>query len=296
MKKLVTFLSIFLVIGAGAVFFIIWDQQSNTPTIPATQIEETTENQEQDSDENSEEAITEEEVENGENMTNQFVDIISEAVQKTIRFFSKETHIVAIGDSLTQGVGDETKQGGYVGILDESINESEQHVTFENYGKRGNRSDQLLKRLDEAEITSSLSEADIILITIGANDIMQVFKENITNLQLDDFMNERTKYEERLNQIVAKLHDVNDHALIYFIGFYNPFNSYFQDIEELSLIVDEWNRTTEMVSNNHDNITFIPTVDLFEGTSEDLLAEDNFHPNYNGYQRIAKRVLDYVTD
>jgi len=29
---------------------------------------------------------------------------------------------------------------------------------------------------------------------------------------------------------------------------------------------------------------------------EELFAEDNFHPNDEGYRRIAQRVLDYLTD
>src|SRR5699024_6357654 len=111
-------------------------------------------------------------------------DYLTEKIQKAINLlFQRPIHVVAIGDSLTQGVGDETDNGGYVGILEDRLNSPENpRVTFTNLGKRGNRTDQLLQRLEEEDIQSDIEEADIILLTIGANDVMQVFQRNITNL------------------------------------------------------------------------------------------------------------------
>src|SRR5699024_3559851 len=62
-------------------------------------------------------------------------------------FAQKDTHVVAIGDSLTQGVGDATNSGGYVGILDDVVNDDIQTATFDNFGHAGDRTDQLLKRM-----------------------------------------------------------------------------------------------------------------------------------------------------
>lgn len=233
-----------------------------------------------------------------ERMTEQFKDFITDAVQSTIDFFrNKDIRFLAIGDSLTQGIGDETDQGGYVGILDRTIHASEQRmeVTFDNFGKRGNRTDQLLARLDEQDIQQSMIEADIILITIGANDIMEVFKQNFTNLTIEPFQEERHHFEQRLHQIFTKIRDTNKHAHIYLLGIYNPFAQYFQEIEELEIIVNEWNRTSSMIANQFNHATFIPIKDLFENTNVNLFADDNFHPNRQGYERMAERVLDYLT-
>lgn len=208
---------------------------------------------------------------------------------------NNETHIVAIGDSLTQGVGDETDGGGYVGILDRSINEYAPIAEIDNLGKRGNRSDQLLHRLDDEEITASIQDANMILITIGANDIMQVAKENILNLELNDFIEERVHYEQRLHQILDHIKNLNQTANIYLIGFYNPFEQYFRDIKELNMIVDAYNQTGIDIAKQEKNVMFIPIIDLFRDPNAELFAEDNFHPNYQGYRRIAERVLEYIT-
>lgn len=214
--------------------------------------------------------------------------------QPVIKYFSEPVYITAIGDSLTQGIGDETKQGGYVGVLEQMFNKRKSTGTFDNFGKRGNRSDQLLKRLNEPAINSSIQRANIVLITIGANDIMQVLKENITNLEMDDFTTERQNYENRLVKIIGKIKRINPATDIYLLGFYNPFARYFKDIQELEIIAKDWNTTGENVTKKIDHTYFIPMMDLFDNTAKEVFADDNFHPNHLGYQLIAERVLEYI--
>src|SRR5699024_5402039 len=230
-------------------------------------------------------------------ITKKVSDMISDAIKNAAAYFAnKESHVVAIGDSLTEGVGDETNNGGYVGIIDDIVNEKKQVATFDNFGKRGNRSEQMLERMEYPDIDSALRDADVILITIGANDIMKIVRENITNLQIEAFKREREKYEERLRDIFDGMVERNDHADIYLLGFYNPFKRYFK-IRELDTIVNEWNKTGKDLSHEYDQISFIPTKDLFDDAEEDeeLFAEDNYHPNIKGYQKMAKRVLEYVS-
>lgn len=276
---------------AGLILYTTGESDSNltkTDSVP----DESTESEWKESAENE----TETEEENVEQEQRTFPELITEAVQSTVDFFTnQETHIVAIGDSLTQGVGDETEQNGYVGILDRTINANQQIAQIDNYGKRGNRTDQLLLRLENNEIANDIRDSDIVLITIGANDIMKVAKDNITDLVMEDFVFERKGYEERMRQIFDEIHRLNPNTEIYLIGFYNPFEQYFQDIKELDLIVETWNAAGKAITDNYDNVTYIPTEDLFKDSTEDLFSEDNFHPNYEGYYRIAERVLEYIT-
>lgn len=232
-----------------------------------------------------------------EEVTAQIKSILGGTIQSAVRYFTdNKAYVVAVGDSLTQGVGDTNDEGGYVGILDNTINQKNHLVDFDNYGKRGNRTDQLLKRLDKHEISDSIKDADIVTITIGANDIMKVLKENITNLSYEDFREEQINYEKRLHDIFDKINNLNPDAEIYLIGLYNPYEKYFPDIPELGAIVKDWNTTGEKVTNEYENTTFIPIIDLFRKADETLLAEDNFHPNTRGYKRMAKRVLGYLTE
>lgn len=223
-------------------------------------------------------------------------DKVREVLEVALDFLKKDQQIVAIGDSLTEGIGDETENGGYVGILNNTFEDNKLNITVENFGKRGNRTDQLLKRLEKENIASAINEADMVLITIGANDIMNVFKSNFMNVTMEPFQEERVKYMERLRAIFNKINDLNPDTQIYLIGFYNPFERHFGEIKELGMIVDNWNEAGLSVSEEYENARFIPTIDLFNNSTIDLLAEDEFHPNISGYKLMAQRVLDYLKE
>ncbi|UOQ95234.1 SGNH/GDSL hydrolase family protein [Halobacillus shinanisalinarum] len=212
-------------------------------------------------------------------------------------FVHEDLKIVAIGDSLTQGVGDRTDNGGYVGILEETINSNEDsgNINIENFGKRGNRTDQLLDRMEKEEMASSIEEADIVLITIGANDVMKVIKSNFTSLNYEDFAAEQAGYEKRLHQIIERIKELNSDAPIYLIGLYNPFAEYFNNVPQLTQIMNEWNRIGKEVISEYDQATFIPIKDIFAGREEELLwKQDHFHPNEKGYKQMAKQILEVI--
>lgn len=299
MKKKLYIIAVIAFVLVGGVFLFYINQPK--VDLEDVQLEEEVSTPDEDEEDHHTETIedeTETEDEgNGEAAQPALSGPLTEAVQATVGFFTGRTlHIVAIGDSLTQGVGDSQGQGGYVGLLERSINAEEELVTIENLGKRGNRSDQLLARMDEPEVEAAIDEADIILVTVGANDVMRVLRENITDLQIQYFLHENGLYEERLYEISSRLEEMNPRSEIYLLGFFNPFDKYFQDIPELNTIVNKWNETGMKVADDFDSMTFIPIEDLFEDHNEELFAEDNFHPNDEGYRRIAQRVLDYLTD
>ncbi|MBM7601136.1 lysophospholipase L1-like esterase/uncharacterized protein YxeA [Virgibacillus halotolerans] len=297
MKKIVIYVALLLLVIGIAIIFII-NQPGTTPDKPLDQAENKPEKTEQameaDKPKKDKETAKDDDTEK-----RQISDVLSDAVQGTVDYFSnKETHVTAVGDSLTQGVGDSQGEGGYVGILDRTVNEKSQLVHFDNYGVRGNRTDQLLNRLDDEAVSSAIKDSDIVLITIGANDIMKVVKENITDLSFKDFVKERVGYEQRLRDIFNKIQELNPNTEIYLIGFYNPFGKYFEDIDELDTIVKEWNNIGTAITADYEGATFIPIDDLFSDpdTDEELFADDNFHPNDLGYKRMAKRVLSYLTN
>jgi lysophospholipase L1-like esterase len=150
--------------------------------------------------------------------------------------------------------------------------------------------------LEKKEIITSIEEANIVLITIGANDIMNVVKNNWTYLHLEPFQKERVEYIKRLTSIFTKINEINPDVEIYLIGFYNPLEQYFGEIEQLGMIMDNWNEAGMSVTDEFENVNYIPIYDLFTSPNVDLLAEDHFHPNIKGYKLIAERVLDYLQE
>ncbi|HRM23563.1 MAG: SGNH/GDSL hydrolase family protein [Enterococcus aquimarinus] len=226
------------------------------------------------------------------------------AVKNNIRF-------VAIGDSLTKGVGDETASGGYVPLVASTLEEafSINSIEIENYGVAGDRSTQILKRINEQqEIQDDIASAEIISVTVGGNDLMKVIQNNILGLSVEKFEKPGEKYQANLTKLLTTIRQLNSTAPIYILGIYNPYYIYFPEITEMQTIIDQWNTRTQAVVEQEERMYFVPINDLIyqgiisdEEASEvpdaDTLNElrnnaiyegDNFHPNYNGYQLIAK--------
>lgn len=282
----------------GVVLLLLWPENDNEQPFP---INKAPQNEIVSEDDSSSTNNEEENTNDGEEktITEEFKEVFASVIDGAKGLFIRQDlEIVAIGDSLTQGVGDESDNGGYVGILERSLkdNETVQDIEIANYGKRGNRTDQLLKRLNKKEISQSIEGADIILITIGANDIMEIVRDNFTNLNYDDFVKEQTKYQTRLESIFDTIQVKNSDANIYLIGLFNPFKQYFSHIPELENIVRDWNDIGREVTSDYDNVSFIPVKDIFEDVTKDLYYEDNFHPNYTGYKLIAERVFEYIKE
>ena len=214
--------------------------------------------------------------------------------------------LVAIGDSLTEGVGDDTHNGGYVPLLASGLDDVCHFRSIEtfNYGKSGNRTTQVTARIQESkEIQNGLKNADAIVITIGANDLLKVAKDNIfKNLSVETFTKPRDEYIKNITTMYQEIRKYNPTCPIYQLGIYNPFYYNFKDITELQSIIDLWNQTTMEFVEKEKNVHFVPINDLIYQGNEDgekqsdvnnLLSEaDSFHPNNTGYQIIANTFRD----
>ena len=223
---------------------------------------------------------------------------------------------VALGDSLTQGVGDTTNQGGFVPLVAQSLtNEEGYQVDVKNFGVAGNTSSQILKRMKEqAEIADALSKADLMTLTVGGNDLRKVILDNITSLKISTFKKPSVAYSKRLVEIIELARKDNPDLPIYVLGIYNPFYLNFPEMTDMQTIVDNWNQTTQDTIAKFDKVYFVPINDLLyqgidgqEGivqTSGDekkiindaLYQEDNFHPNNTGYEIMKRAVLEKIRE
>lgn len=219
-----------------------------------------------------------------------------------------DMNLVAIGDSLTEGIGDDNQQGGYVPLLASGLDDVCHFKSMEvlNYGKSGNRTTQVTARIQQSkDIQEGLKKADAIVITIGANDLLKVAKDNIfKNLSSDTFVQPREDYLNHIKEMYQEIRKYNPHCPIYQMGIYNPFYYNFKDIVELQTIIDMWNETTKEFVSQEGNTQFVPINDqIYQGMGEvkqgtnmnNLLSEaDSFHPNHTGYQIIANTFRDYM--
>ncbi|WHY79623.1 SGNH/GDSL hydrolase family protein [Neobacillus sp. WH10] len=205
----------------------------------------------------------------------------------------KGLNIVALGDSLTRGTGDESGKG-YVGVLTDEIKEkTKQPVQLTNLGINGQRSDQLREQVQETEVGRQIQKADMVLVTIGGNDLFRG-GQGLADLKAEDIAAIEKKYLDNLNFIFNQIRKNNSDANVFFIGLYNPFIELDQG-KEISKVIRHWNYDSAEVSAVYPKIVFVPTFDLFELKVNDYLYSDKFHPNSKGYRLIAERVASLLT-
>ena len=221
---------------------------------------------------------------------------------------------VAIGDSLTKGVGDSTNQGGFVPLLAQSLtNETGLEFKAINYGVSGNTSGQILSRMQEKkEIRKDLKQAQLLTITVGGNDLRKAILEDTSNLDMDRFEKASKTYEKNLKQIIELARKDNPDLPVYVVGIYNPLYLNFPDLTELQTLVDQWNQRTEEILSAYQGVYFVPINDLlYKGidgksgvteselgketvTNDALYDEDSFHPNNTGYEIMKEAVLEKI--
>ncbi|MEO3944465.1 GDSL-type esterase/lipase family protein [Gorillibacterium sp. CAU 1737] len=217
---------------------------------------------------------------------------------------AKEIHILAVGDSLTRGLGDTTGKGGYVDRVKEGLKTKLDKDTFVwNFAISGSKTEDLLQQLEGSSqaIPEAARKANVILVSIGGNDLFQMgvtdpeAAANAGQLTLDYAAVEAQLPAafQRLEDSLTKLSQLNPNARIVYVMFYHPFLDY--DKERVgALLVQHWYAKAFEIANRLGNVTVVPTFDLFDQTPQKYLYTDHFHPNAEGYARIAERVLQAV--
>ncbi|WP_313469155.1 SGNH/GDSL hydrolase family protein [Carnobacterium sp.] len=239
---------------------------------------------------------------------NFFLNKTEQAKKQEQETMDQSVYLVAIGDSLTEGVGDSTQNGGYVPLVANQLRETTgiKEVTTKNYGVSGERSDQILKRIKQQEdVRSDLAKATVIVLTAGGNDLIQTFKREQLKINQDSFIEPKKKYQENLTAILTEFHSLNPKAQVYIFGIYNPYAYLFPEVTEMQEVLDSWNEETEQLAEK-EQATYLSLSKLFDlngqtapsdtigGSTDDqpannplLYEEDLFHPNDQGYELMA---------
>lgn len=202
--------------------------------------------------------------------------------------------LLSLGDSLTRGTGDINGRG-YVGVLREELREMFGPDTqVVNLGINGQTSDDLLQQVKQPKVQKFLQEARWITITIGSNDLNRK-SGGLFKIDKEGAQEGKIQYEKNMNQIFQSIREQNAEAPIFIFGLYNPFAD-LQNEGETSPLIREWNQTLQEVAGGFPQVIVVPTFDLFQLNTTAYLYTDHFHPNQEGYRRMAERLLPLLQD
>ena len=206
----------------------------------------------------------------------------------------EQLRIVALGDSLTKGTGD-LSGNGYIGYLRDKLEErtGEPNQLLNNLAVNGYHTGQLLDDLNKPSVAQTVAAANLIVFTIGGNDLFQYVRQEIglsaSALGAEELAASIPEPAEGLKRILRKLEEINPEATIVYVGLYNPFLDLDQT-RETSRAIARWNEHAYDAIYANPNMILVPTADLFERNLIAYLSSDHFHPNAAGYERIAERI------
>lgn len=224
--------------------------------------------------------------------------------------------LTAVGDSLTHGVGDDSNNGGYVGLIKNDLESTGNYrVTTSNFGVTGDTSSQIQKRVDkQPKLQAAVKKANIITVTVGGNDLMHVLQKHLLSLSDKDVATGSAQFQKRLGKLLKTFRQLNPKAPIYVFGIYNPFYVYFPKLTAMTTSVKTWNAGTQQTVNQFKQAYYVDIDSvLTKGTntqatdkktkaslaaamSDDsnsnplIFTEDHFHPNNAGYALMTSQL------
>lgn len=231
---------------------------------------------------------------------------------------------VAIGDSLTHGYGlADKKNDRFSAIVTENLNKAGDFYVEYNYGVDGLTTDGLLDMLEEGGI-GMISEADLITIDIGANDVLDSMNP-IIYATIENGSVTKEKYEQALSNYQSSLLSgyENTKAILEFIKeknpdcqiviatIYNPYRYIDLDIiiegEKTALsdftdsMMQDLNENIKALANEYDcrvadwYTAFAMTkLNVLNARYDEAVVNLDIHPNKEGYHLMATVVYEAI--
>ncbi|MCM3611079.1 GDSL-type esterase/lipase family protein [Planococcus sp. MERTA32b] len=185
--------------------------------------------------------------------------------------------IAIIGDSVAYGYG--TKEG-----IAKYLKESFPGSRVINLGINGLTSNGLVARLTSGFWDQHLSAADLVLINIGGNDLLQGFRKHGTAGLVRNFKAIRINYRKNLLEIYGKLRELNPEVLLVQNDLYNSMKKEHQYMGLTKLLYRRWNRSIGergVIISKTDKMGKNPGIWL-----------DGIHPNDEGYKMMHELLID----
>lgn len=198
-------------------------------------------------------------------------------------------HVVAIGDSLAYGAGDETGEGITGRLEDELRSRGVRAVETVNHGVNGAQTADVLARLQQQRFRKSIAQADAVVLSIGANDLFRSPHSREEMLRAPFAVAERIL--GRIESIVAQIHDINPDARVLVLGGYNPVPAH-EWAPTINQYLVLWDAALAKRFEADTRVAVVKMADIV--TPQRLSRYDSFHPGSAAYRDAAKRIAEML--
>ncbi|MFP7299245.1 GDSL-type esterase/lipase family protein [Neobacillus niacini] len=206
---------------------------------------------------------------------------------------TRGVNLVALGDSITHGVGDPAKKGYIEGVKEKLEEVHKTSIKVNNYAIPRYSTEKVIRQLQDKNINAQIKKASYIILYIGTNDFRKSANYQFDPLDAKRINVGKGKFLTNLNFILESIRKENSAAPIFVLGLYQPYVEYSNTKEILSTIKD-WNAGIVKAAENFERIEYVATLDLFQDKPKSTYFSDSLHPNPAGYKLIANRLSEKV--
>lgn len=218
---------------------------------------------------------------------------------------------LALGDSLAYGISSDGLPGeGYPDFLAQSLNKDNVlKSSNKGFSYPGYTASDVLKDLknnvtkptagmgqegQNLELHKSIAEADLITISVGANDVLGYFKidpeTGEPQIDLPGLAAAIQQVGVNYSQILKEIYAIHPTAQVYVMGYYNPFPHIGAELQpQLEQLLVGLNASIQ-AGMQGTNAVFVPTS---EAIAADFLAHlpnpENIHLSEAGYKVVAEQ-------
>ncbi len=248
------------------------------------------------------------------------------SVMPAVPAAAQEKNLLVLGDSISAGYGLSEGQYGYYDYIAEYAGYS---VT--NYAVTGSDTTDLVDKIAEKEVQTAIQNAELICITIGANDVLTPAKDYLAQFRLEgeslSDMVKRLEAEGSLTSMIvaltgklrpyisiaknnlatieSELRALNSNAEIIIQTIYNPVDSYTtkyegedysEDYENLKAFVGGQLGKINTAIAALETVTTADIYNTFIDSGWVYINTENkdIHPTPTGHALIASVILDLI--
>ncbi|ETP69878.1 lipolytic protein G-D-S-L family [Planococcus glaciei] len=211
---------------------------------------------------------------------------------------AEQETLVALGDSITYGANlEDSGQSAYPHLIGEDAG-----FEVQNLAVSGWQTAQVMEALrGDQEYRQRVQDADVIAMTIGSNDLLEILRLAETNgadnpgqveVILRQELGNSVVFDE-IGELIEEIQSLTD-AQILLYNIYNPFspgNSMHQIGEAL---LPEVNATFREVTESYENVHLVDAYSAYNGKQEDYIIPGDIHPTEEGQAVLAEIGLEAI--
>lgn len=202
---------------------------------------------------------------------------------------AKSLHVALVGDSLAYGAGDEEGKGIAGRLQPELRSRGIDSVVTTNLGTTGATTIEVGAKLRDAATRRKLAGADAIVLSMGANDLRELFSEGGIGspFELID------RVLSNIRSAVTDLRRLNPDAKILILGAYAPLPEE-RVVVFLEPLIAMWDAELAGQFADDPRVAVVRMSDIVD-RPERLSPIDSFHPGGEAYQKTAARIAELLT-